>query len=78
MRHKHKGKSLNKTWLIDSSVKTEAKLLVSPTVSYSMNADPTKLVVSPKGSTGINELPIHYINPVKNKYPPSVAYSLKK
>ena len=69
---------INKTWLIDSCVKTEAKLLASLTVSYSMNADSNKMVVSPKEFTGISELLIHYINPTQNKYPPSVAYSLKK
>ena len=42
-----------------------------------MNADSNKIVVSPKEFTGISELSINYINPTKNKYPSSVAYSLK-
>lgn len=79
VKHKHRGKSLNKTWIIDSSVtKTDAKLLISPTVSYSMNADQPKHLTSPKATVAGSDIPIHYMNPSKNKYPPSVAYSLKK
>lgn len=79
-RHKHNRiKSMNKTCVYDlPKTTTDTNLLISPTVSYSMNLDPGKGVFSPKDSVMNGEIPMHILQSTKNKYPPNIAYSIKK